>query len=68
MKMIQKLIPRLLISVSSLKKSFGKSNCFVFRIFQTREKRIEEAESNKSSSFPQLKHCSSLLKAPLSFS
>ncbi|MCS2525210.1 hypothetical protein NXV02_19530 [Bacteroides ovatus] len=50
------------------KKSFGKSNCFAFRIFQTREKWIEEAESNKSSYFPQLKHCFSLLKAPLSFS
>ena len=47
---------------------FGKSNCFAFRIFQTREKWIEEAESNKSSYFPQLKHCFSLLKAPLSFS
>jgi hypothetical protein len=50
------------------KDSFGKSNCFAFRIFQTREKWIEEAESNKSSYFPQLKHCFSLLKAPLSFS
>ena len=38
------------------KDSFGKSNCFAFRIFQTREKWIEEAESNKSSYFPQLKH------------
>ena len=38
-----------------LKKSFGKSNCFAFRIFQTREKWIEEAESNKSSYFPQPK-------------
>ncbi|WP_243647625.1 hypothetical protein [Bacteroides sp. OF03-11BH] len=50
------------------KDSFGKSNRFIFRIFQTREKWIEEAESNKNSYFPQLKHCFSLLKAPLSFS
>lgn len=37
-------------------------------IFQIREKWIEEVESNKSSYFPQLKQCFSLLKAPLSFS
>ena len=31
---------------------FGKSNCFIFEIFQIREKWIEEVESNKSSYFP----------------
>lgn len=34
---------------------FGKSNCFIFEIFQIREKWIEEVESNKSSYFSAAK-------------